>query len=93
MGRHVDPRPVGKGLIPRVRLIDPSTVWEILTPPEDINQPIAYQQVFPTQYQIYTGIDKGGVVPSSKFIMQQIPAEEVLHFKINCVSTSHGRAA
>ncbi len=73
-----------KGLLPRVRMIDPSTVWEIITYPEDITRVLAYQQVFPTQYQIYTTKDKGSQVPSSKFVIQQIPADQVDHFKVNC---------
>lgn len=75
-----------KVLIPRIRLIDPSTVWEIVTYPEDISRVLYYQQVFPTQYQIYTGTDGGKPVPSSKFISQQIPAGDVQHYKYNCVS-------
>jgi len=66
-------------LMPRIRLIDPSTIWEIVTYPEDITRVLFYQQVFPTQYQIYTAQD----VPSSKFIYQQLPAEQVDHYKIN----------
>lgn len=77
---------VDRALIPRVRLMDPSTVWEIITYPEDITRVLAYQQVFPTQYQIYTAQDGGQVVPSSKFIMQQVPAEQVMHFTVNRVS-------
>lgn len=72
-----------KGAIPRVRMIDPSTVWEIITYPEDITRVLAYQQVFPTQYQIYTTNDQGSPVPSSKFVIQQIPADQVDHFKVN----------
>lgn len=75
-----------RGLIPRVRLIDPSTCWEIVTFPEDIKRVLYYQLVFPTQYQIYTGTNAGKAVPSMKFIMQQLPAEDVMHFKYNCVS-------
>lgn len=75
-----------KASIPRIRLIDPSTVWEIITYPEDITRVIAYQQVFPTQYQIYTAEDGGSVVPSSKFVIQQIPANQVNHYKVNCAS-------
>lgn len=74
------------GIIPRVRLLDPSTVWEIITYPEDIERPIAYQQVFPTQYQIYSAKDQGDIVPSTKFIFQQIPADEIMHYKLNAVS-------
>jgi hypothetical protein len=77
---------VPKGLLPRIRLIDPSAIWEIVTYPEDITRVLWYQWVAPTQYQTYTGNDKGSVVPSTKFIYQQIPAEQVMHFKINTVS-------
>lgn len=75
-----------KGLLPRYRLIDPSTIWEIVTYPEDITRVLYYQQIFPTQFQIYPGTDQGEPVPTSKFISQQIPAHEVLHVKINSVS-------
>lgn len=75
-----------RGLIPRIRLLDPSTCWEIVTYPEDITRVLFYQLVFPTQYQIYTGKDAGKPVPTSKFIMQQLPASDVMHFKYNCVS-------
>lgn len=75
-----------RGLIPRIRLLDPSTCWEVVTFPEDITRVLYYQLVFPTQYQIYTGRDAGQPVPTSKFIMQQLPAQDVMHFKYNCVS-------
>jgi hypothetical protein len=75
-----------QGLIPRIRLIDPSTCWEIVTMPEDIRRVLYYQLIFPTQYQIFTGKLAGQSVPTSKFIMQQLPAEDVMHFKYNCVS-------
>lgn len=77
---------VPRGLIPRVRLIDPSVIWEVVTYPEDITRVLFYQWVAPTQYQIYSGSDKGQSVGSSKFIYQQIPAEQVDHYKINSVS-------
>lgn len=74
------------GLLPRIRPMDPSTVWEIVTYPEDITRKLYAQVVFPTQYQIYTGSDKGKPVPSTKFIYQQIPASDFEHYKINSVS-------
>jgi len=75
-----------QGLIPRIRLIDPSTCWEIVTMPEDIHRVLFYWLVFPTQYQIKTGSLAGQPVPTSKFITQQIAASDVMHFKYNCVS-------
>lgn len=77
---------VPRGLIPRYRLIDPSCIYEIVTFPEDITRVLYYQWVSPTQYQIYSGRDAGQPVASSKFIYQQIPAGEVMHYKINNVS-------
>jgi len=75
-----------KGLIPRVRLIDPSVIWEIVTYPEDIKRVLYYQWVAPTQYQMYTGTDGGKPVPGTKFIYQQLPPDQVDHYKINCRS-------
>lgn len=77
---------IPKGILPRWRLIDPSTCWEIVTYPEDITRVLFYQLVFPTQYQMYTGKDGGSYVPSTKFIMQQIPAPQVKHYKLNSAS-------
>jgi len=75
-----------KGSIPRVRLIDPSVIWEIVTYPEDIKRVLYYQWIAPTQYQMYSGTDKGNPVPTTKFIYQQLPADAVDHYKINCRS-------
>lgn len=75
-------QPIPRAAIPRVRLIDPSNIAEVITHPEDISHVLAYQWLAPTQYQTYT--TKG--VPSSKFIFQQIPAGLIDHFRINSVS-------
>lgn len=75
-----------KGILPRVRLMDPSVIWEIITYPEDINRVIAYVWCAPTQYQMYTAKDGGQPVAGTKFIFQQIPADQVDHYKINSVS-------
>jgi hypothetical protein len=79
-------KPVPVGHIPRIRLIDPSVIWDICTYPEDIDRVLFYQWVAPTQWQLYTHQDGGETVPGSRFIFQQIPAEQVMHFKLNCVS-------
>lgn len=73
-----------KGIIPRIRLIDPSVIWEIVTYPEDIKRVLYYQWVAPTQYQMYSGSDKGKPVATTKFIYQQVPAYQVDHYKVNC---------
>jgi hypothetical protein len=77
---------IPKGQIPRVRLIDPSCIWEIVTFPEDITRVLYYQWVAPTQFQIYTGSSQGAPVQSTKFIYQQIAGEDVLHYKYKSVS-------
>jgi hypothetical protein len=71
------------GVIPRIRLTDPSNIAEIITVPEDmIKGVIAYVWLAPTQYQMYSD----GTQPSAKFIYTQIPAEQMMHFKVNTVS-------
>lgn len=71
------------GLIPRIRLIDPSNIAEIITVPEDIIKGvISYVWLAPTQYQMYSD----GQQPSAKFIYTQIPADQIAHYKINSVS-------
>jgi hypothetical protein len=77
---------VPKGLLPRVRLLDPSGIWEIVTFPEDITRVLYYYYNAPTQYQLYGGTSAGKPVPTTKYIVQQVPADQVDHFKLNCVS-------
>ncbi len=72
-----------------VRWLDPSTIWEIVTDLEDIERVFYYHQQYPTAYQVLYG---GGADPkfnptnfgSSKYVINQIPADEVIHVKINC---------
>lgn len=77
---------IPKGMIPRVRLIDPTVIWEVVTWPEDITKVLYYVWVAPTQYQVYSGLEKDKPVNSFKFIFQTLPAEEVSHYKVNQVS-------
>lgn len=79
---------VPKVFIPRVRVIDPSNIVEIITHPEDITRKIAYVWLTPTQYQIYNDKDPetGKVVDGTKLIYQHIPANQMMHYKINAVS-------
>lgn len=75
--------------IPRVRLIDPSNIVEIITYPEDITRRLAYVWLAPTQYQIYTNassVKDSKVQPSLKFIYRQIAADQIDHFTVNSVS-------
>ena len=41
-----------------VRAIDPSTVWEIVTDPEDIENVYYYHQQFATQYQVFFDVNR-----------------------------------
>lgn len=84
---------IPKGLIPRVRLLDATVFWEIVTIPEDISPEgvLYYVWVAPTQWQMYTGMDSGNngknsMVPTSKFIFQTIPADQINHYKVNAFS-------
>jgi hypothetical protein len=74
------------GAIPRVRLLDPSAIWEIITFPEDITRVLSYRFIAPTQWQMFSGSSEGSPVPGTKFIYQDIPGSQVLHVKVNCVS-------
>lgn len=82
---RVPGQPLHKGLIPRLRLIDPTVMWDIITYPEDPSNPLAYVWVAPTQYQVYSGLVKQNV-PSAKFIFQTIPAQQIQHYKVNNVT-------
>lgn len=61
------------------RSFDPSTIWEIVTDPEDISDVKYYHQQYNTQYQIFGTKD----APISKYIMKQLPPELVHHTKVN----------
>lgn len=66
---------------PRLRHIDPSGVWEIITDPADIDMVYYYHQQFPTQYQlVYKSSDI-----SQEYIINDINAADVIHLKINTV--------
>ena len=67
--------------LPLIRHIDPSTVWEIVTDILNIDIPYYFHQQFPTQYQLtYKPGDVG-----SEYVVNDIPAAEVIHVKINTV--------
>lgn len=78
-------QPIPKGIIPRIRLIDTTNIYDIVTWPEDITRPLFYIWMAPTQWQTFTGPTSGGgqTVPGTKFIYQTIPADQINHYKIN----------
>ena len=77
---------VPKGVIPRVYLRDPSSCWEIVTYPEDIRRVVSYVFNYPTQYSMYTDKDGGSALPTNKYIYEHVPAEQMMHFKVNVLS-------
>lgn len=71
--------------------IDPSTVWDIITDPDNIDDKYYYYQSYPTAYQMFTGYRVEGEpgaqqVPASEYIVRQVPANRIEHMKGNCVS-------
>ena len=71
-----------------LRWISPSTIWEIVTDIEDIEQVFYYHQQYPAAYQVLYGAPSDAKFnpnqfESSKYIINQIPADEVYAIKIN----------
>jgi hypothetical protein len=71
--------------------VDPSTVWDIITDPDDITEVYYYYQTYSTAYQTFTGYKVPGEPgsakqPSVKYIIRQIPAHQMIHIKGNVVS-------
>lgn len=83
---------IPEGIIPRVRLLDPSNLVEIVTYPEDISRVLFYVWLTPTQWQMFQdGLGEGrpeqkSIQPSIKFIYRTIMADQMLHFKVNTVT-------
>ncbi len=83
----------GEFMLDRINItaIHPSTIWDIITAPENIEDVYYYFQSFPTQYQQFTGYDVPGVPgskkqPGMKYIIRQLPYDRVAHFKMRCGS-------
>ena len=68
-----------------VRAVDPSTIWEIVTDNEDIEKVYYYHQQYPTAYQVFYAQNMINL-PSTQYVIHQIPAGEMLHYKLNCNS-------
>ena len=71
--------------------IDPSTVWDIITDPDDIDDVYYYHQQYPTAYATFTGKQVPGVSGSAnvkpiEYIVRQLPWDQVLHIKAQVVS-------
>lgn len=70
-------QPTAKGVLHKS--FDPSTCWEIVTEPTDISDIKYYHIQYNTQYQLYG--DKK--TPLSKYVLEQLPPQMVMHNKIN----------
>lgn len=70
------------GLI--VRSIDPSTIWDIVTNDDDIEDVKYYHQQY-TRFDV-SPLPGRAPIPST-LVIRQIPAEQVSHYKINCTSS------
>lgn len=67
-----------------VRSLDPMTIWDIVTAPEDLEDVKYYHQ----QFVILNNSAAVGVfLPASTLIIRHIPADEIDHFKINATSS------
>lgn len=62
-----------------LRPLDVSTCWEIVTDPNDIDNPFYYHLQYPTQWQL---VYKPNDV-TSEYIIEDIPAEQIIHIKEN----------
>jgi len=71
--------------------IDPSTIWDIITDPDNIDDVYYYHQNYPTAFFQFTGQKVPGVLGSEKtrpieYIIRQLPYDRVIHIKHKCVS-------
>lgn len=83
-----------------IRSLDPASIYDLITDPEDMESVYAYHQQFQTAYQLYApprGAPASGTPPTgnsggalSKFVIRQIPAPEIDHYRLN-VSGSERR--
>lgn len=66
----------------KIRQLDPSTVWEVITDPDDCENEFYLHQQYPTRYQWFVDLP----VPTIKFIIRQVPSLLYYHMKINSVA-------
>jgi len=73
---------LGEGRV-TVRLIDPSTIWEVIANPEDGEEIFGYWQIYQGAINIQTMIVDGKPVPTSVYKISVIPADEVVRVITN----------
>lgn len=69
----------------KIRSVDPMTIWDIITDPDDLEDVKYYHQQYSVS-NLYTSPVTAPRVPST-MVIRQIPAEEIDHFKINSTSS------
>jgi hypothetical protein len=83
-----------KGKMTTVRSLDPASIFDIITDPEDFESIFAYHQQFQTAYQLYaptgstpaTGPAPTGptmIGATTRYIIRQILPNEIDHYRIN----------
>ncbi|TAM90623.1 hypothetical protein EPN42_05630 [bacterium] len=70
---------------PRMVPLEPSTIWEIVTDPENVDDVKLYWQQYQTRYQLIG--DPATGTPTTKYVVRHIPADEVVHTKLNASAT------
>lgn len=86
------PAPRGSDAILLIRQIDPATIYEVVTDQEDLETVFFYHQQFQTRMELYSPpasnrAPEGRTQPGvTRYIIRQIPAEEIDHIRINVVS-------
>ncbi len=68
---------IGEGRV-TVRLVDPSTIWEVIANPEDVEQVFGYWQIYQGAVNIHSMMVGGQMVPSSAYKISVIPADEIV---------------
>jgi len=63
----------------KIRQLDPSTVWEIVTDVDDLETVFWLHQQYPTRFLWMTDVG----VPTIKYIIRQVPGPLFYHMKIN----------
>lgn len=70
---------VDEGEMLRIKALDTATILDVVTDPADIEKVFYYHQQFATPYNMYAAPG----VPTTRYVIRQIPANEVLHVKLN----------
>lgn len=70
----------------KVRQIDPSTVWEVVTDPDDCENEFYIHQQYQTRYMNLFDSSSAGNIPMMKYIIRQVPSQHYYHMKINATA-------